>query len=105
MVIKRAGAFLSLGLCLVSALSILAALEWPLEDPSTTSLFGSSDRGQFSTSIGLDSEKSLVLAADEGELAFVYDEGRSGFSRLPSTLGSFMIVEHPRGNGSRLFRP
>jgi hypothetical protein len=52
--------------------------------------------GSFNTGMSLASDGGLVTAAEEGEIAFVYDKGSSGQSRIPSTLGSYVVVEHAR---------
>jgi hypothetical protein len=75
----------------------LCALEWPLTGARPGSLFGSSVSGNFATSMAFVAEGDLVTAVDDGELAFVLDEGSDAASRIPSTIGSYVILEHPRG--------
>lgn len=86
-------AFLALGMAAVAA--ALCAFEWPLEGSQPGLYFGSADEGRFATSMTFSSEDGLVKASDDGELAFVSDAGMP--SRLPSTIGSYVVVEHPRG--------
>lgn len=88
---------LGLGLAFLSLATILQALEWPTTPAKPAYLFGSSMAGSFSTGMGLASEGGLVTASDEGEVAFVQDRGGALQSRIPSTLGSYIAVEHARG--------
>ena len=83
----------ALGMAVLAA--ALCAFEWPLEGGKPSLYFGSADEGRFATSMTFTSEDGLVKASDDGELAFVYDSGIA--SGLPSTIGSYMVVEHPRG--------
>lgn len=86
---------LGLGLAFLSLATLLQALEWPTTPAKPAYLFGSSLAGGFSTGMGLASEGGLVTASDEGEIAFVQDQAYQ--SRIPSTLGSYIAVEHARG--------
>lgn len=85
-----------------AALAVLApgasALDWPLADPRPAATFGTPAKGRFVGGILLASESGLVRAAGEGELVY-YSDGASttAVSGLPSTLGSFALVEHERG--------
>jgi hypothetical protein len=78
-----------------AVLSIVAALDWPLAKPQPAALFGTSAYGGFVTGVELSSDADLVKAADDGELAFVFDGNNA--SRIPSAIGSYMAVEHQRG--------
>lgn len=82
---------------LAAIASVLAAFEWPVGPVQPAALFGSAGGGSFVTGIELASAGGLVKAADSGELAFAWDNGTQAASRLPSTIGSYVIVEHPRG--------
>ena len=84
-----------LALGLAAAAAALCAFEWPLEGGQPSLYFGSADEGRFATSMTFASEDGLVKASDDGELAFVCDSGIA--SKLPSTIGSYIVVEHPRG--------
>jgi len=86
-------AVLALGMAAVAA--ALCAFEWPLEGGQPSLYFGSADEGRFATSMTFSSDDGLVKASDDGELAFVFDSGMT--SKLPSTIGSYIVVEHPRG--------
>ncbi len=86
---------LGLGLAFLSLATLLNALEWPTSPAKPAYLFGSSMAGGFSTGMGLASEGGLVTASDEGEVTFVQDQAFP--SRIPSTLGSYIAVEHARG--------
>lgn len=86
---------IALALCLVAAAMALWAFEWPLAGGLPRLYFGSADEGRFATSMTFESEDGLVRASDDGELAFAFDSGMA--SNLPSTIGSYLVVEHPRG--------
>lgn len=89
---RRALAFLPYAL----AASLLSALGWPLDAPVPAATFGTLVSGRFLTAVELASDGGLVHAAEEGELVFSYDP-KSPLSPLPSTIGSYVVVEHQRG--------
>jgi hypothetical protein len=80
----------------VFAASILSAMSWPLDAPVPAATFGTLDSGHFLTAIELASDGGLVHSADEGELVFAYDSKPASYA-LPSTIGSYVVIEHPRG--------
>jgi len=80
----------------VFAASILSAMGWPLDAPIPAATFGTLNSGHFLTAVELASDGGLVRSADEGELVFAYDSAAASPS-LPSTIGSYVVVEHPRG--------
>jgi hypothetical protein len=76
--------------------SLLFAMDWPLSPPRLAATFGTFAKGRVVAGIALSAEDSPLRSADDGELSFVMEEGnRTGL--LPSTLGSFMVLEHPGG--------
>lgn len=77
--------------------ALLFAFDWPLSSPRIVQSFGTAAYGGFATGLALEAQNGLVKSAEEGELAFVVDEKGGGVGRLPSTLGSYVVVEHPRG--------
>lgn len=84
---------------LASAPALLLALDWPLSSPRPAAFFGTSEGGSFLTGIELSAEQSLVTSVDDGEVVFIFDDDPSstGGSKLPSAIGSYIVVEHPRG--------
>jgi|GEM_PF-963787 len=77
------------------AASFLSAMSWPLDAPTPAATFGTFAQGRYLNGMELASEGVLVHPAEEGELVFAYDTSRDS-AVLPSTIGSYAIVQHPR---------
>lgn len=73
----------------------VAALDWPLPDPRIAANFGTEATGRVVTGVALAAADGIVRAAEEGEVLFSAEEGKSA-SALPWALGSFIVVEHQR---------
>ncbi len=84
-------------LFVVLSCATLAGLDWPLQNPKPSAHFGTAASGGFTTAIGLDAQGSLVRSADDGELSFVHDGRDFHINSLPSTIGTWVAVEHARG--------
>ena len=70
--------------------------DWPLSPPRVAATFGTFAKGRAITGLALASDETPVRAADDGELSFEAEEGISP-SGLPMSLGSFVVLEHPKG--------
>ncbi len=79
---------------LLGVLGALWAMDWPVESPRLAATFGTPAKGRLVTGIAIAVSNGLVRSIDDGELAFACEEGVSP-SGLPSTLGSYAVVEHP----------
>jgi len=94
----KAPALLLACAALAALASGASALDWPLADPKPAATFGTAAKGRFVSGILLASEGGLVRAAGDGELVYAFDgSSPTAVSALPSTLGSFAVVEHERG--------
>ncbi len=91
---KRLGAWLVVAGLLCGALGALWAMDWPVESPKLAATFGTPAAGRVVTGVAIAASNGLVRSIDDGELAFAFDEATTP-SGLPSTLGSFAVVEHP----------
>jgi len=93
---RRVGiaASLTLGLLVCGAAGLLWALDWPIGAVKLAATFGTPAQGRLVTGVAIAASDGLVRPIDDGELAFVFDRAETP-SGLPSTLGSFAIVEHP----------
>lgn len=80
---------------LACAAAALAAMEWPLASATIAATFGTTAAGRLVTGIALAADEGLAHAVEDGELIFVSD-GLISASGLPSTLGTFAVVEHSR---------
>jgi hypothetical protein len=72
------------------------SLDWPLAPPRVAATFGTQAQGRTIAGLALAAEEGLVRAAEQGELAYILEEG-SHPAGLPSTLGSFVVIEHANG--------
>jgi hypothetical protein len=93
---KRLAALLVVVGLLCGVLGAVWAMDWPVESPKLAATFGTSAKGRIVTGIAIAASNGLVRSIDDGELAFAFDGGTTP-SGLPSTLGSFVVVEHPNG--------
>jgi len=93
---KRLAAWLVAAGLLCGALGAgaLWAMDWPVEAPKLAATFGTPAAGRVVTGVAIAAQNGLVRSIDDGELAFAFDEATTP-SGLPSTLGSFAVVEHP----------
>lgn len=91
---RRAGASacLSIGL-LACAAGLLWALDWPVATVKLAATFGTPATGRLVTGVAIAASDGLVRSIDDGQLAFAFDSPTTP-SGLPSTLGSFAIVQH-----------
>lgn len=69
------------------------AFDWPIGGRNISSTFGSKGYGTFYQGIKLNSRGEKVHPSEKGEIIYYHDES-GPFSKLPSGLGSFIIVEH-----------
>ena len=72
------------------------ALEWPVPGGVPLEPFGSFLSGRFHVSMTQGPAGSRVLAASDGEIAFLFD-GDKLPSGLPCPLGGFVALSHPDG--------
>ena len=82
-------------LLFLTAVFNVHAFNWPVDDPVVLSTFGSPARESFRGGIELDGQGDEVRPSENGELLY-YNDINSGFSNLPSGLGSFAVIEHDR---------
>jgi murein DD-endopeptidase MepM/ murein hydrolase activator NlpD len=78
------------------AATLLGAMDWPIDPQRLAASFGTPAKGGFVAGIALAGDDALVRSAEEGEVAFALDADPTA-RILPSTLGSFLIVEQGRG--------
>ncbi|MBI9103265.1 MAG: M23 family metallopeptidase [Spirochaetales bacterium] len=71
----------------------LSAFEWPVDEVVMKNTFGEKSGRDFNTGITLGGPRQAVHSADFGEIVFYYNEDEEF---LPSGLGNFIVVEHPR---------
>jgi hypothetical protein len=83
------------GISALLGATALFALDWPLGPPRIAATFGTPAKGRLVTGIALAADDALVHSADDGELSFALEEGKNP-TGLPSALGSFVIVDHPK---------
>ena len=72
------------------------AFQWPVENPVLTATFGENRRSHFHTGIDLGGGELEVHPIEDGEIIFYFRQGESS-SALPTGLGNFLVIEHPRG--------
>ena len=97
---ERRAMRLAAAVALAVAGTAAAAMDWPLSPPRLAATFGTFAKGRVIAGIALSAEDGLVRSAEDGELAFLFDEGgRKGDQPgvLPAPLGSFVVIEHQRG--------
>jgi len=68
---------------------------WPVDEPVVTSTFGEDRWGAFGRGIEIFGSGIDVKPSEEGEVIF-YHDNKEVFSRMPSGLGSFTVIEHER---------
>ena len=77
----------------------LVGFQWPVESKQLTATFGGNRFRAFFPGIEISNSNDTsgeVQAVAPGEIVY-YDRGDSGFSTLPSGLGSFLVVRHDGG--------
>lgn len=92
----RRTAFLLGAAILMFFVVAVSALEWPLSPAEPAAYFGTPDKGAPILGIALAAEHGIVRAAGAGELVFSRDS-KDAHSVLPSTLGTFAVVEQEDG--------
>jgi hypothetical protein len=74
----------------------LSALDWPSQNAVATGNFGTNNRGRPQLGDTF-SATGPVMAVGEGELIFATTESSAAVSRLPSTLGAWLALDHGDG--------
>lgn len=72
------------------------AFQWPVENPVLTATFCENRRNHFHGGIDLGGGEQEVHPIEDGEIIFYYTSDYRS-SQLPTGLGNFLVIEHPRG--------
>jgi len=86
-------------LCFVLMSAVAAAgfaFQWPVEKPVLTATFCENRSNHFHGGIDLGGGELEVYPIEDGEIIFYFEEGDS-ICGIPTGLGNFLVVEHPRG--------
>jgi len=78
---------------LLTAVSVLSAFEWPLEQLVLTSTFAEHRGDHFHAGIDLGGGEQPVFPIASGEVVFTYREGQD-YSSMPTGLGNFVVLQH-----------
>ena len=74
--------------------SLLFSYNWPVSDPVVTSTFGGNKWDTFGSGLELFGDDLEVRPSEDGAVIFYEDD--CSYSRLPSGLGNFVVIEHDR---------
>jgi len=72
------------------------AFQWPVENKVLTATFCENRRNHFHGGIDLGGGEQEIHPIEDGEIIFYYDTRQSA-GAIPTGLGNFVVVEHPRG--------
>ncbi len=72
------------------------AVRWPVDNIVLTATFGENRGDHFHSGIDLAGGEQAIYPMDDGELVFYFEEDEYS-NDIPTGLGSFVVLEHPRG--------
>lgn len=89
---KKAECYLQLVIFL-AVNGILAAFQWPVDNPVITATFGENRSEHFHNGIDIGGGAQPVSAIKAGEIIFQFNEN-SRYDNIPTGLGNFIVIEH-----------
>jgi hypothetical protein len=87
---------LMLSILLILTATFCFAFQWPVENPVLTATFGENRENHFHGGIDIGGGEQKIHPIEEGEVIFYFDLEQPR-QEIPTGLGNFLVVEHPRG--------
>ncbi len=89
--------FLFMSMWVFSVTSVLFSFEWPIQDPTIVSTFGSLQGKSYKKGVDISVSNNTVTPIEGGELILHADAGSDGVHDIPSPMGNMVVLQHERG--------